>query len=180
MKLMKTLAIVAGLAAGSCAYAAGNIYEIVPCQEDGTAISYPVRTIDNPLVAGDTIFFKVRMVRTLAMKTAGDKWKYDYVGSGSPTIDEFFSPLMIGIFVSGKLEYAKYVNYVDDASGDVRDFIFSYTTKEGDFALPIRLAGSDGKPAGEGTGCTVSDECDSLFYVPFEKVTSENVNDYAK
>ena len=38
----------------------------------------------------------------------------------------------------------------------------------------------DGKPAGEGTGCTVSDECDSLFYVPFEKVTSENVNDYAK
>ena len=150
MKLMKTLAIVAGLAAGSCAYAAGNIYEIVPCQEDGTAISYPVRTIDNPLVAGDTIFFKVRMVRTLAMKTAGDKWKYDYVGSGSPTIDEFFSPLMIGIFVSGKLEYAKYVNYVDDASGDVRDFIFSYTTKEGDFALPIRLAGNDGKPAGYG------------------------------
>ena len=46
----------------------------------------------------------------------------------------------------------------------------------------IRMAKNliDGKPAAEGTDCTVSDECDNLFYVPFEKVTPENVQDYAK
>ena len=156
MKLMKTLAIVAGLAAGSCAYAAGNIYEIVPCQEDGTAIASPVATAESPLKPETTrtIYFKVRMWRTQAMSTAGDNWALKPVGNVTEIeeiINRLLTPLSLGIYVSGKLEYAKYVGYSDLGGGsDVRDFIFSYTLKAGDFALPIRLAGNDGKPVGYG------------------------------
>ena len=156
MKLMKTLAIVAGLAAGSCAYAAGNIYEIVPCLEDGTAIASPVATAENPLKPETTrtIYFKVRMWRTQAMSTAGDNWALKPVGNVTEIeeiINRLLTPLSLGIYVSGKLEYAKYVGYSDLGGGsDVRDFIFSYTLKAGDFALPIRLAGNDGKPVGYG------------------------------
>ena len=57
-----------------------------------------------------------------------------------------------------------------------------FQSAEGQAEAAIRMAKNliDGKPAAEGTDCTVSDECDNLFYVPFEKVTPENVQDYAK
>ncbi len=147
MKLLKILAIVAGLAAGAGAYAAGNIYEIVPCDKEGVAIAWPVATADNPLKPETTrtIYFKVRLWRTQAMSTAGDTWALNHIGASSKLVDDFYSPLSLGIFVSGKLEYAKYITDVS-GGGDVRDFVFGYTLKAGDFALPIRLAGNDGKP----------------------------------
>jgi len=150
-KIMKTLALVVGLAAGSLAFAEGNIYEILPCTQSGQPLQGPISSVKYPLVAGETVYFKVRMARTLAMKTAGDQWKLVHHGM-SEIIDDFFSPLSIGVYVSGRLTYARYVNYVD-SSTDVRDFIFAYTTKEGDFALPIRLAGNAG-PAGYGDAST--------------------------
>ena len=146
-KIMKTLALVVGLAAGSAAMAAGSIYEIVPCTQSGQALSGPIASVNSPLVAGETIYFKVRLPRTAAMKALGQQWSIVHHGM-SEVVDDFFSPLSIGIYVSGQLTFAKYVNYVDSTS-DIRDFIFSYTTKPGDFALPIRLAGNGG-PAGYG------------------------------
>ncbi len=148
-KIVKTLALIAGLVAGSHAYAAGNIYEIVPCSEDGKVVESPVATLESPLVAGETLYFKLRMPRTMAMKTAGEKWRLEYIGSGSLSVDAALSPLKLGIFVSGELTYATYTGYVDSGE-DVREFIFSYTTRRGDFALPIRLAGNDGNPVGYG------------------------------
>ena len=65
-------------------------------------------------------------------------------------------------------------------NGTMSMSVFQSAAGQAEAAIRIAKNLIDGKPAGEGTGCTVSDECDSLFYVPFEKVTSENVNDYAK
>ena len=141
-KLIKTLALVAGLAAGSPALADGNIYEIVPCTQTGAALSGPIASVRNPLVAGETVYFKLRMPRTQAMKAAGRHWTIVHHGM-SEVVDDYWSPLSIGIYVSGQLTFAKYAGYVDSAT-DIRDFIFSYTTRPGDFALPIRLAGPNG------------------------------------
>ena len=65
-------------------------------------------------------------------------------------------------------------------NGTMSMSVFQSAAGQAEAAIRIAKNLIDGKPAGEGTGCTVSDECDSLFYVPFEKVTSENVDDYAK
>jgi ABC-type sugar transport system substrate-binding protein len=65
-------------------------------------------------------------------------------------------------------------------NGTMSMSVFQSAAGQAEAAIRIAKNLIDGKPAGEGTGCTVSDECDSLFYVPFEKVTPENVNDYAK
>ena len=65
-------------------------------------------------------------------------------------------------------------------NGTMSMSVFQSAAGQAEAAIRIAKSLIDGKPAGEGTDCTVSDECDSLFYVPFEKVTSENVNDYAK
>ena len=147
-KLIKILALAVALVAGVHAYADGNIYEIVPCTQSGAALGGPISSVKSPLIAGDTVYFKLRMPRTIAMKTSGRHWTLVHHGM-SEIIDDFFSPLSIGIYVSGQRTFARYVNYVD-SSADVRDFIFAYQTKPGDFALPIRLAGNDGKPAGYG------------------------------
>ena len=127
MKLIKTLAMAAGIAAGACAYAAGNIYEIVPCLEDGTAVEAPVATAESPLKPETTrtIYFKVRMPRTTAMMVAGDKWALRPVGTVTEIeeiINRLLTPFSLGIYVSGKLEYAKYVGYSDaGGGGDIRD-----------------------------------------------------------
>ena len=153
-KLIKTLALVAGLAAGSAAFAAGDIYEIVPCTQDGTALLGPVSSVRAPLVAGEQVYFKIRLARTAAMMAANDKWTLVPRGLTDiqQAMDWYFSRLMIGIYVSGRLTYARYENYVDSAP-NIRDFIFSYKMQPGDFALPIRLAGNGG-PAGYGDSST--------------------------
>ena len=65
-------------------------------------------------------------------------------------------------------------------NGTLSMSVFQSAEGQAEAAILIAKNLIDGKPAGEGTGCTVSDECESLFYVPFEKVTPENVQDYAK
>ena len=69
-KLIRILTLVAGLVAGNAAFADGSIYEIVPCTQSGQALSGPISSIAHPLVAGETIYFKLRIPRTLAMKEA--------------------------------------------------------------------------------------------------------------
>ncbi len=150
-KLLKLLMLVVGLATGS-AFGAGNVYDILPCTQTGATLSGPVSSSAAPLATGETVYFKLRLLRTLAMRTAGSQWTFKYQGGGT-TIDEIVAelvtPLQIGIYVSGELRFATYVTSVDpNNSLEYRDFVFSYTTKPGDFALPIRLALSNGKPAG--------------------------------
>ena len=65
-------------------------------------------------------------------------------------------------------------------NGTLSMSVFQSAEGQAEAAILIAKNLIDGKPAGESTGCTVSDECESLFYVPFEKVTPENVQDYAK
>ena len=65
-------------------------------------------------------------------------------------------------------------------NGTMSMSVFQSAAGQAEAAIRIAKNLIDGKPAGEGTGCTVSDKCDSLFYVPFEKVTPENIQDYVK
>ena len=73
-KMIKTLVMAFGLVACAGAMADGNIYEIVPCTQSGTALLGPISSVKNPLVAGETVYFKLRMPRTLDMKLAGKQW----------------------------------------------------------------------------------------------------------
>ncbi len=148
--LVLTLGILAGPAWTHETDGVPNLYEIRPCLEDGTTHDYGYAA-GSPMGAGETVFFKLRLASTDAMMndmSAGqsDKWTYRYKGTGSEMVDDLMTPLKIGIYVSGKLRYAEYVNYADP-NAFVRDFIFKYTTQPGDFALPIRLALTTG-PAG--------------------------------
>ena len=74
-----------------------------------------------------------------------------------------------------------------DATTDAVDMILDgkmamsvFQSAEGQAEAAVRIAKNlvDGKPADEGTGCTVSEDCENIFYVPFEKVTAENAKDY--
>ncbi len=152
MKLTTLVALALGLFAGGVQAheedGVPNIFEIRPCKADGSTYDYGY-TVDKPMGAGEDIYFKIRLVSTDAMVANGnDKWTFSYIGTGSQPVDDLFSPLMIGIYVSGQLRYAEFAGY-REANSLVRDFIFKYKTQPGDFALPIRLALATG-PAGYG------------------------------
>ena len=75
-----------------------------------------------------------------------------------------------------------------DATADGVDAILDgkmamsvFQSAEGQAEAAVRIAKNlaDGKPADEGTGCTVSEACENIFYVPFEKVTADNAKDYS-
>jgi ABC-type sugar transport system substrate-binding protein len=75
-----------------------------------------------------------------------------------------------------------------DATGDAVNAILDgkmdmsvFQSAEGQAEAAVRIAKNlvDGKPVDEGTGCTVSDDCENIYYVPFEKVTADNAQDYA-
>ena len=143
-KILKTLALVAGLASGTAAYAAnGDIYEIRPCDSQGKTVS-AYTTIDSPMTSGETVYFNLRLVQ----RTKGDTtttWKLAHVGLNEQIIDDLLFPLEIGIYVSGELRWAKLEDVKNLSSRpSFTDFIFSYTTRPGDFALPIVLACEDG------------------------------------
>ncbi len=140
-KILKLLTLVTGLAMGQ-AFAAGNLFEILPCNSAGETQAAKTAT-DTPLVAGEKVYFKLRLARTATMVGAGDYWNYTHVGSASDIVDELVHPLKIGIIVSGELRYATYVTNTK-ATNNLQDFVFEYVTKPGDFALPIRLALKDG------------------------------------
>ena len=57
-----------------------------------------------------------------------------------------------------------------------------YQSAEGQAQAAVKIAKNlvDGNPIADGTGCEVSNECENLLYVPFVKVTAENVQDYVK
>ena len=156
MKTMKTIKnglVLAGLAAFCATAQAADIYEIRPCKPStsGSAAfvaAEPYATLDAPLSAGRDLYFVMRLVRHTV---TSPHWRLVHNDTtwGSPTLDEIMYPLQVGVFVSGKLRWADLVETqytYASPTGDgyyYTDFIFKYTTKPGDFALPIKLAVED-------------------------------------
>ena len=149
-KKLTTLALTAalGLFAGFFANAAvGDIYDIVPCDENG--VDRNAWTIaDDPFGSGVDLYFKVRLVaREFNGANPVSRWRLDYDGLIPENIAEALYPMQIGIYVSGEQTYAKLVSVLPEGNYTTA-LVFMYTTKPGDFAMPIRLATADG-PAGD-------------------------------
>ena len=149
-KKLTTLALTAalGLFAGFFANAAvGDIYDIVPCDENG--VDRAAWTIaDDPFGSGVDLYFKVRLVaREFNGANPVSRWRLDYDGLIPENIAESLYPMQIGIYVSGEQTYAKLVSVLPEGNYTTA-LVFMYTTKPGDFAMPIRLATAEG-PAGD-------------------------------
>ncbi len=117
---------------------ASDIFDIVPCDAYGNVISYPVSTVDNPLLPGQKAYFMFRMFRPDG--TQNQWWDFVYTGIGSTNTAR---QVGIGIFVSGQLRMATVCGR-RCSYNDMTDIVFEYEVKAGDFALPIVLAAKDG------------------------------------
>jgi len=141
------LTAIFGLFAGFTAYAAiGDIYSITRCDEFGNDLSEPFATAADPAWAGTNCYFKVRLQTrdNIPEDLVGSKWHRVYTGIGEPV---YALPPQIGIYVSGERVWADWIG--EKAEGSYcTAVIFKYTTKPGDFAMPIRLATASG-PAGD-------------------------------
>ena len=147
-KLLKAAAVAAGIAFGATAgYGAadGDIYEIRPCTAEG-AERTAWATKDSPLPAGSDAYFLIRLQKRDATKSV---WYIDYDGVGSKEIYEALYPMQIGVYISGKLEYATLTDIKQcAANSNYTDLIFKYHVEVGDFALPAIVAvDSSGSPA---------------------------------
>ncbi|MBO5642418.1 MAG: LamG domain-containing protein [Kiritimatiellae bacterium] len=155
--LMKSGILLAGLISLAGVATGADIYEIRPCKpatQAGTlqyvqADAYT--TISEPLKAGEDLYFVMRLVRN-GINNPHWRLVHNDVTWGSPTLDEAMYPLQIGIYVSGELRWADLVEtqFLTPVNPDepddgyiYSDFVFKYTTKPGDFALPIKLAVED-------------------------------------
>ena len=152
-KKLTTLALTAalGLFAGPFAKAAdGDIYDIVPCTEYG--VDRGAWTIpDDPFGSGVDVYFKIRLVaREFNGAAPVSLWRLDYDGLISPSVVSNLYPMQIGIYVSGRQTFAKLDTVLAEGNYTTA-LIFKYTTKPGDFAMPIRLATAAG-PAGDAIG----------------------------
>ena len=128
----------------------GDIYEIRPCKENvvNGVLSYGASdayaTFEDPMKAGEDLYFVVRL---MPRSLTAPNWRLVHNDAtwGSPTLDEIMNPLQIGIYVSGKLQYADLVEtqITTPSTGSgikFTDLVFKYTTKPGDFAMPVELA----------------------------------------
>ena len=158
-KLFVTAAF--GLFASLAATAAtgGDIWSITRCNEFGQDLSGGATTVAEPFPAGTNLYFKIRLqARDLDSAARGSRWYIDYFGTASEIVADALTPMQIGIYVSGRLDYATYETSYKE--GDVcTAVIFKYVTKPGDFAMPIRLATETG-PAGD------KDSDDAYFFNP--------------
>ena len=118
---------------------------------DGASTSQ-YTTAAAPTNSGVKFYFNMRLfARNPGF--ADSVWKIKHKGATDEVIDDALFPLQIGIYVSGKLTYATLVEEIHDASRpDLTDLIFEYTTKPGDFAMPITLATTDGPATDSDTG----------------------------
>ena len=136
-----------GLFGGLSASAAGDILDIRPCDENGVNLDAAVTDLAHPLKSGVDLYFKVRLI---APQANGNRWYLQYYGYGSDIIADALYPMQIGIYVSGRLDYATLVSWNAPSSLNFSsELIFKYTTKPGDFALPIVLASKESEYAAE-------------------------------
>ena len=137
-KVMKNIVAAAALAlAAPFAHAAanGDIYEILPCDVNGTMVAEPTA----PLDGGETAYFAVRLMKP---QFTGNQFRLVHTGLSSEAVDWVANRPAIGIYVNGELTLA-YLEKVNARTAIFTDLVFSYKVKPGDFALPIRLASKD-------------------------------------
>ena len=158
-KLLKLLALITGFGVAAAAYA-GDIYEIKTCDEYGSPKDYGASAA-NPLGAGETIYFVVRLNNRNEEGKSYVQWNRVYSGTEAEFIADAYNPLKLGLYTRGSvnaLGYAELVSLAANSTNPSRftDLIFKYTTKVGDFAMPIRLATTGGGAAGlTGAGSTL-------------------------
>jgi len=163
-KFMKVLGLAACLLSGSAFAAEGDIWEILPCDETGLIeVATPVSTFESPLPAGTNLYFKVRMIARY--KQDGDKTygQWHTKGKFSSDYDAALNPPRICLYVSGVKTYADLVGeYYHGDRNQFTDFIFKYTVKAGDFAMPMKL----------GTATGPADDADAGSQYYFDPKTS--------
>ena len=162
-KIIKLIALAAGLASGLPALAAGDyVFEISPCTSYGTRTS-AYTTYDKPMGAGQEIYFSLRLVDETYNQGTHQPWYPDVTSVGSTNVMLASFPLRIGIYVSGKtsagdVRFADLIGWSIDETTGFTDLFFKYTTQVGDFATPMRLALADTAgnpvPAGIESGVT--------------------------
>ena len=163
----KLWSILCSVFASAAAFAAGDIYEILPCDQYGNKRG-PYATYADPIttVSADSYFFTLRLqVRNSALQNPNKMGlkRYFKLVHVNPLASEEYDAnteenrLGIGVFVSGKmttsddivdsgkLEYASLVSIIPNASSvsNYFDCVFEYKVKPGHFALPVRLAVDD-------------------------------------
>ena len=138
-----------GLFASLAAMAAGgDIWSITRCDENGVDQTGAATTASDPFHAGVPLYFKIRLqARDPDSAALGSRWHITYSGLADQLVANALTPMQIGIYVSGRLDYATYVTDYQEGMACTA-IIFKYLTKPGDFAMPIRLATATG-PAGD-------------------------------
>ena len=151
-----TFGLFASLAATA---ASGDIWSITRCNEFGVDQTGAATTSDAPFPAGEPLYFKIRLqARDADSAALGSRWYINYFGAASQIVADALTPMQIGIYVSGRLDYATYETSYNEGEACTA-VIFKYVTKPGDFAMPIRLATATG-PAGDVASST------SYFFNP--------------
>lgn len=159
MKTKKTLGILAmALTALACALprtaeAAGDIRSI-EVYSDAETVDRTFPNLNEPLVAGETVKFKIRTVNRRRGDVAPDAapdpdqwrnpWSLQHVGPNDPIADTNNMP-QVGLWVSGQVRYAKIESLRQSDDGFFTDFICSYVVQRGDLAMPLKLVRPDGK-----------------------------------
>ena len=152
-----TLAIAALAAPFTRAAANGDIFEILPVQSVNNQWVYSLPT--EPLDGGDTAYFVVRLMKP---SPGSNQFRLVHQGSTSEAVDWAAKRPSIGIYVNGVFTVARLEDYYIRTDNIFTDFIFSYTVKPGDFALPIRLALADGSMVTD-----ANDEPSGSYYLDF-------------
>ena len=154
-KIMKALALAAGMFAAAFAYA-GDIYDIRPCDQFGLDAPSPAASLANPAGAGTNFYFRVRLQNQQNSASEYVPWVLTHIGANSEAVDWAVAEKRpnIGVYVSGRLVWAELVStpQVSGTNGEYTDLIYKYTTKQGDFALPMLLATASGPASDDGAG----------------------------
>ena len=150
-KFLKMITLAFGLLSAGFSFGLnGDIFEIKPCDENGKPKDYQA-SITKPLTSGEVIYFNVRLIGRDYVQGSSNygRWSLEY--KGDFTTDEYVasiaSPLKLGIYVSGKVQYATLHDWKvggQDGTSRFTDLIFKYVTKPGDMALPIVLETKSG------------------------------------
>ena len=156
MKTKKTLGIFAmALAALTCAFpstakAAGGDIRSITVYQDAETAERTFPNSDNPLVAGETVKFKIRLLnRGMTVEKLREDssytnpWTLQHVGPNDPIADTNNMP-QVGLWISGQRKYAKIESW-KLADRYFTDMICSYTVQPGDLAMPLKLVAPDGR-----------------------------------
>ena len=136
MKLMKALVLTFALAAGTAARAAGDLIEILPCDATGQTLAVPVSSVADPIDCTPH-YFKLRLVNRIGY-SASQPWVM------VPKVTGATDPLKMYVYISGELREAAYTG-TTVPNGLTTDFVFSFTPRAGDLALPVVLATTAGR-----------------------------------